>query len=316
VSVFRFAIAPSDLYNYLPRMTLSGKSRHRLADLALLYAAAIWGATFFIVKDSLATIDPIVLVGYRFLMAAGVLAVGLIVTKRPLFLYWKESVQLGIILWVLYITQTVGLQYTTASNSGFITGLFVAFVPFFMLMMDRKTRLLPQMPAVVISLFGLWLLTGGLTDINQGDWLTLLAAMAYAGHLLYVDRFVKQGLDVYVLSFQQFLFVGVLSLVTAAIFGLPFVPSSASAFGYVTFLALLPTLSAFVLQLIAQKIVPPIRVSLILALEPVFAALFAWTLGGEQFILRRAMGGLLIFVAMILSDLPAFLERRKTASTS
>lgn len=297
-------------------MVLSEKARHRLSDLALLYAAAIWGATFFIVKDSLATIDPVVLVGYRFLMAAAVLAIGLKIAKRPLFLYWKESTQLGVILWILYITQTVGLQYTTASNSGFITGLFVAFVPFFTLLLNRKARIIPQMPAVLLSLVGLWLLTGGLTDVNRGDWLTLLAAMAYAGHLLYVDRFVKQGLDVFILSFQQFLFVGALSLITAAIFGLPFVPARASAFGYVAFLALLPTLSAFVLQLIAQKIVPPIRVSLILALEPVFAALFAWTLGGEEFILRRALGGSLIFVAMLLSDLPALLDRLRSARDS
>ena len=294
-------------------MNLSDRRKSRLSDLALFYAAAIWGATFFIVKDSLATIDPVVLVGYRFLLAALVLGVGLKIAKRPLFLYWKQSIQLGIILWALYISQTIGLKYTTASNSGFITGLFVAFVPFFMLLLNRKARILPQMPAVVISLLGLWLLTGGLTDTNKGDWLTLIAAMTYAGHLLYVDRFVKQGLDVYVLSFQQFLFVGVLSLLTAAVFRLPFVPSSTDAIGYVCFLAFLPTLSAFVLQLIAQKIVPPIRVSLILALEPVFAALFAWTLGGEIFILRRALGGSLIFVAMILSDLPAFLDRRRNA---
>ena len=294
-------------------MNLTDSRRSSLADLALLYAAAIWGATFFVVKDSLATIDPVVLVGYRFLLAAAVLAIGLKITKRPLFLYWKESVQLGIILWILYITQTVGLKYTTASNSGFITGLFVAFVPFFTIMMNRHARILSQMPAVTISLLGLWLLTGGLTDINIGDWLTMICAMAYAGHLLYVDRFVKQGLDVYILSFQQFLFVGLLSLLAAAVFRLPLVPTSTDAVSYVVFLALLPTLSAFVLQLIAQKVVPPIRVSLILALEPVFAALFAWTLGGEIFILRRALGGLLIFVAMILSDLPAFLDRhRKT----
>jgi len=294
-------------------MNLTDRRKSRLADIALLYAAAIWGATFFVVKDSLATIDPVVLVGYRFLLAAAVLAIGLKIAKRPLFLYWKESTFLGIILWGLYISQTIGLKYTTASNSGFITGLFVAFVPFFTLMMNRKTRILPQMPAVLLSLLGLWLLTGGLTDINRGDWLTLIAAMTYAGHLLYVDRFVKQGLDVYILSFQQFLFVGLLSLLTAAVFRLPFVPTSTDAIGYVVFLALLPTLSAFVLQLIAQKVVPPIRVSLILALEPVFAALFAWTLGGEIFIPRRALGGLLIFVAMVLSDLPAFLDRRRKA---
>ena len=290
-------------------MNLTERKKSRLADVALLYAAAIWGATFFVVKDSLATIDPVVLVGYRFLLAAAVLAIGLKIAKRPLFLYWKASVQLGIILWILYITQTVGLKYTTASNSGFITGLFVAFVPFFIIIMNRHGRILSQMPAVLLSLIGLWLLTGGLTDINKGDWLTVICAMAYAGHLLYVDRFVKQGLDVYILSFQQFLFVGLLSLLTAAVFRLPLVPSSTDAVGYVLFLALLPTLSAFVLQLIAQKVVLPIRVSLILALEPVFAALFAWTLGGEAFILRRALGGSLIFVAMILSDLPAFLDR-------
>ncbi len=293
-------------------MSLPHRQKSRLSDLALLYAAAIWGATFFIVKDSLKTIDPVVLVGYRFLLAAAVLAIGLKIAKRPLFLYWKESTLLGIILWGLYISQTIGLKYTTASNSGFITGLFVAFVPFFTLMLNRRARIMAQMPAVLISLFGLWLLTGGLTDVNRGDWLTLIAAMTYAWHLLYVDRFVKQGLDVYILSFQQFLFVGALSLITAAIFRLPFVPSSTDAYGYVAFLAILPTLSAFVLQLIAQKIVPPIRVSLILALEPVFAALFAWTLGGETFILRRALGGLLIFVAMVLSDLPAFIDRRRS----
>jgi drug/metabolite transporter (DMT)-like permease len=87
-------------------MNLTDRKKSRLADIALLYAAAIWGATFFVVKESLATINPVVLVGYRFLLAAAVLAIGLKITKRPLFLYWKESIQLGIILWILYITQT------------------------------------------------------------------------------------------------------------------------------------------------------------------------------------------------------------------
>lgn len=285
-------------------MNLSLRRRKLFADLGLLYSAAIWGATFFIVKDSLAGIDPIVMVGYRFLIAAMVLAVGLVWSGKSLTANWRPSLFLGVILWGLYASQTVGLKYTTASNSGFITGMFVAFVPLFMLLMNRKALNLWQLPAVLVSLGGLWLLTGGLHDINRGDSLTLISAMTYAGHLLYVDRYVKRGLDPYIMSFQQFLFVGAFSLLTAVVFGLPFSITTTGTFGRVLFLAFFPTLTAFVIQLLAQKIVLPVRVALILALEPVFAAIFAWTLGGEVFILRRALGGLLIVIAMILSELP------------
>ena len=117
-----------------------------LAEFGLLYATAIWGATFFIVKDSLASVDAVVMVGYRFLLAAAVLAVGLKIARKPLFLYWKPSLILGIILWSLYISQTIGLKYTTASNSGFITGLFVAFVPVFTYLLNRKALFLPLLP--------------------------------------------------------------------------------------------------------------------------------------------------------------------------
>jgi drug/metabolite transporter (DMT)-like permease len=285
-------------------MNRSTRQKHFFADLGLLYAAAIWGATFFIVKESLAGIDPIVMVGYRFLIAALALAIGLIWSGKSLIANWKPSLFLGVILWGLYASQTVGLKYTTASNSGFITGMFVAFVPLFMFFLNRKSLNLWQLPAVLVSLAGLWLLTGGLHDINRGDSLTLISAMTYAGHLLYVDRYVKQGLDPYIMSFQQFLFVGAFSLLTAAVFGLPFGITSTGTYSRVLFLALFPTLSAFVIQLLAQKIVLPVRVALILALEPVFAAIFAWTLGGEIFIARRALGGLLIVIAMILSELP------------
>ncbi|MBU2624308.1 MAG: DMT family transporter, partial [candidate division Zixibacteria bacterium] len=87
-------------------------------------------------------------------------------------------------------------------------------------------------------------------------------------------------------------------------FQLPFGIGTTETAIAVLFLALLPTLSAFVIQMVAQKIVPPVRVSLIFALEPVFAALFAWTVGGEEFSTYRAIGGLLIVAAMIVSAIP------------
>jgi drug/metabolite transporter (DMT)-like permease len=134
--------------------------------------------------------------------------------------------------------------------------------------------------------------------------LTLITAMTYALHVLYADKYMKSGVDAYVISCQQFLIVGVLSLISALIFDLPLGIGTTSAGLIVLFLAIFPTLSAFVIQMVAQKITAPLRVSLIFAFEPVFAGLFAWTLGDEAFEMRRAAGGLLIFVALVLSGLP------------
>jgi len=294
----RFFIYPLSM-NDIPKL------KKRLSEAGLLYAAAIWGSTFFIVKDSLNLVDPVILVGYRFTLAAILLGGYCLIAKKQLLVGWGKGIILGIFLWLLYIPQTIGLSITTASNSGFITGLFVAFVPIFSLLIFKRKPSTLSLIATVISLAGLWTLTGGMTDINNGDLLTLLAAMTYAIHILYVDKYLKQGYDPAVLCFQQFLFVGLVSLIVGAIFKLPFTPGNLKTITVILFLTLFPTLSAFAIQMVAQKFTSPLRVSLIFALEPVFAAVFAWTLGNEQVIMRRALGGLLIFAAMLISSIPA-----------
>ena len=282
---------------------IQNKYKRRLADLGMLYAAAIWGSTFFVVKSILNDVDPVILVGYRFLMAGSILLVILKLKGRAVLSGFGRAAWLGFLLWMLYIPQTIGLKYTTAANSGFITGLFVAFVPFFLLTIFRRRPTVMESIASGISLIGLWVLTGGLVDINTGDLLTLIAAVTYALHLLYSDKCMKAGIDPYIISCQQFLVVGILSIVTALIFDLPFGVASSGAVWMILFLTIFPTLLAFVFQMMAQKIASPLRVSLIFALEPVFAGLFAWTLGGEPLVSHRALGGLLIFMALIVSGL-------------
>jgi len=279
------------------------KTKRRLADFGLFYASAIWGSTFFLVKAALADIDPVVMVAYRFLLAGSILLVFLLVTGRRVLEGIGRAVWLSIILWSLYIPQTVGLGITTASNSGFITGLFVAFVPLLLRLVFKRKPSSMEVIASVVALVGLWILTGGLTVINTGDMLTLVAAVAYALHLLYSDKYMKDGMDPWIISCQQFLLVGAYSLLAALFFGLPLSVRSLEAGSIVVFLALFPTLSAFTIQMVAQKITSPLRVSLIFALEPVFAGVFAWTVGGEQFVLRGAVGGLFIFAALILSGI-------------
>lgn len=276
-------------------------AKNLLADLGLVYASAIWGSTFIMVKSSLAALDPVALVAYRFLFAALLMGVYLAWRRKPLFSNFIPGLVLGIVLLFLYIPQTIGLKYTTAANSGFITGLFVAFVPPLSILIPKEKPRLDQWVAVSVSLVGLWLVTGGVKAVNIGDLITLAAAFTYTLHIMLTDRYAQGMEDNQQFVFQQFLVVGVFSLLAAVLLDLPLTIPDLNSAGVILFLGLFPTLSAYLIQIKAQAISSPLKVALIFALEPVFAAIFAWTLGGETFHPLNALGGLLIFAAVIIS---------------
>jgi drug/metabolite transporter (DMT)-like permease len=273
-----------------------------LFELGLVYCAAVWGATFFMVKDALAGVDPVAMVAQRFLLSALLLAPWAL-TRAARFKHLKESFILAVLLFLLYVSQTIGLVYTSASNSGFITGLFVIFVPLFLLLFFGKPPTPVQWGSSLLALGGLWLLTGGIKSANFGDGITLIAAATYAGHLLATDKFVRADADALILAFHQFWMTGLLAALFALATGRSFAVGSTRAAGTIVFLAVVPTLSAFFIQMKAQKTVAPVKVSLIFSLEPVFAALFAWTVGGEAFAPARAAGGALIVAAMMAGEL-------------
>ncbi len=275
-------------------------------QLGLVYCAAVWGATFYMVKDALAGVDPVALVGYRFVLSAALLGPWVVrrsgrggFSRRML----QDAAMLSGLLLALYVSQTVGLRWTSASNSGFITGLFVLFVPALMLLFRAEAPTLSQKAAVGLSVLGLWLLTGGLRGINRGDALTLISALTYAGHLLLTDHCVRAKHDTVWLAFHQFWMTGAAALFCCGAASLPLGVRGGGTAGVIVFLAIVPTLSAFFLQMHAQRHVEAMRVSLIFSLEPVFAALFAWTLGGELFRPIGAAGGALIVAAMAVSEL-------------
>ncbi len=282
-------------------------------DLGLVYCAAVWGSTFYIVKDALAGVDPVAMVAHRFLLAALLLAPWAL-SRRAAGRHLKESFLLAVLLFALYATQTVGLGYTSAANSGFITGLFVIFVPLFLLVFMRQPPTKVQWGSSALALAGLWLLTGGVKSVNFGDVITLVAAATYAGHLLVTDRYVRADADAVVLAFHQFWMCGLMALIWCLASGRPLGVATESAARIIMFLAVAPTLSAFFIQMYAQKTVAPVKVSLIFSLEPVFAAVFAWTVGGERFVPGAAAGGLLIVSAMMageVSKLDLLKGRRK-----
>lgn len=285
-----------------------------LAQAGLLYSAAIWGSTFFLVKNALNHISPLALIAYRFLIAAFLMFIFLKVMKKKVFRDLGKGFVLGIILWMIYFPQTLGLKFTTASNSGFITGLFILFVPIAGWFLFRRIPEINKIISVVLALAGLWILTGGPGKINYGDTLTLLTAVAYALHILYVGKYMANGADPYILTFQQFFFVGMFSLTGALLTGGGLKWSSDSVWWIIVFLAVFPTMSAFLIQMVSQRFTSPLKVAIIFSMEPVFAAIFAWTIGGEEFALHRGIGGLIIVAAILISEIPV--RRRSTPSES
>jgi drug/metabolite transporter (DMT)-like permease len=186
--------------------------------------------------------------------------------------------------------------------------LFVAFTPLLAPFFKRRPGW-NEWLAVAVSLAGLLLLTGGTTRLNWGDLITLLAALTYALHVLLTDRLADDTINPFRLIFQQFLVIFLCSLMMALIFDLPLGVGSMNAWWVVIFLAIFPTASGFVIQLWGQRVVPPTRTALIFALEPVFAAMFAWTVGGEVVTVNKTLGGLLIVGAMMISTAPPRFKR-------
>ena len=270
----------------------------------LLISTSIWGSTFFIIKDTVTAINPVTLVAYRFSLAALIYAIIVLIKKENLWAHAKHGFVLGVFVWIIYLSQTLGLQYTTASNSGYITGLFIVFVPLFNLMLFGKKAKVLQLVALCIALVGLWFLTGGLKTINPGDVITLISATVISLNILFIDKFVKEKKSVAVLGFQQFLTTAVLSFITALFFHLPLVIPNTNSLFPIIYLALFGSAIAQGLQLLCQKHLQALTSSLLLSTEPVFAAIFAWTFGNELFIPAKAIGGFFVLAAIFMSELP------------
>lgn len=285
-------------------------SRTKLwSDIGLFYCAAIWGSTFIVTKGALDSVDPVVMVGIRFLISAALL-LPWVLRKPGKTRFMKQGFFLALFLASLYLTQTCGLVYTTASNSGFITGLFIIFIPVFLFLFRREKPTRLQGASALLAMAGMWLLTGGIRGFNVGDALTLVAAASYSVHLIITDKYVKAEVDTLLLVFHQFWMVGALSFGLAFLRGASWEVASVNAWGVIVFLAVFPTLTAFFIQMLAQRHADPFKVGIIFTLEPVFAAIFAWTWGGEEFVWAKAGGGLLIVSGMIIGELSKFNFRR------
>ncbi len=278
--------------------------RQLQADLALLAVTVIWGSTFVITKNALVQVAPFTFLAVRFGLAT--LVVGAIFATRLVAAPRRELAAgslVGAFLFAGYAFQTVGLQYTTAAKSGFITGLAVVIVPFAALLVLRQRPGRGAMAGVLLATAGLALLTlrGDLT-LAYGDLITLGCVFAFALQIVFVGRFAPR-VAVASLTTAQLATVTVASVAFALAAEQPTLYLPTEVWAAAAFLALAGTALAFIVQSMAQRFTSATHTALIFAAEPVFALFFAVLLAGERLGARALLGCALMLAGMLVAEL-------------
>ena len=284
------------------------------ADLALILVTIFWGAGFPATKIALQTMTPYYHIGIRFAVAS--LLLSLLFYKKLRSLnksLIKPALILSSLLFATYAFQTVGIQYTTASKSGFFSGLAVLIVPLFSIFYLKTKLELKTIISVATATLGLFLLsyTGSDFNFNIGDFLTILCSICYAWQLLFTGTYVQKH-DATLLAIVQLFFVSLYGMAFAVI--LEPIPANMSvpSFWSLMFSAVFCTAFAFWMQTTAQKFTAASHIALIFTMEPVFGALTSFLLLNEVLGARGIIGGILIVSAMIISEF----QWAKSQSTS
>lgn len=274
-------------------------------EFSLIAVTAVWGATFTVVQDAVERVPPFLYLALRFAVAAA--ALGAFGAFRGLRRdEARAGVLIGLALFGGYAFQTVGLQYTTPSNAGFITGLFVVFTPLLASLVLRTPPVRATMLAVVLATAGLVLLAmpEGFR-LGRGDGLVLLCAVSFAAHIVLLGR-LAPGASALRLAGVQVATATVLCVAWSGLAEHRAPPGGdVTVWFAVGLTGLLATAAAFLVQTRAQQIIPPTRTAVILTAEPVFAGVFGYVLAGDRLGARGYAGAVLIVAGILAAELLA-----------
>ncbi len=273
----------------------------RAALVAMVAVTAVWGSTFLVVQDAVDRMPVTDFLTWRF----GIATLAM-VALRPGSVRAlpgrgrRTGGLLGLALTAGYLLQTLGLQTTPASVSGFLTGLFVVFTPLLGALLLRARVPASAWLAVALATVGLGLISLHGFSIGSGELLTVGCAAAFAVHIVGLGQWAT-AYDAYALAVPQLATTTVLCAVVAVPGGLA-VPPDGGVWAALVLTALLATAVAFVVQTWAQQRLSPTRTAVVMTMEPVFALLFGVGLGGDRLGWRGLTGGALVLVAMLLVE--------------
>jgi drug/metabolite transporter (DMT)-like permease len=286
-------------------MTKRGQRKDLGASGLLLLAAAIWGFGFVAQRVGMAHVGPLLFNGVRFLLGGLVLVPILLLRRAPRSSRDPRAVlgllASGLVLALAANLQQFGLVSTEAGKAGFITGLYVVFVPIFGIL--RGQRIAWSMAvAVPLSVAGLYLLSiAGPLGMTSGDLWILLGALVWAVHVQLIGWLVERR-DAIEIAWVQFSICGLVSLLGSLFFERISVAGLAAASGAIAYSGVLSVGVAFTLQAMGQRRVDPSRAGVLLSLEAAFAILGGWMVLGEHLSTRALVGCGLMLAAMVLAQ--------------
>lgn len=280
---------------------------HRPANLALAGAAALWGLSFAVVKDAYADASPILFLAVRFALASALLPLfawqGLVKT-RPSRRTLQGGTLVGLVVGCGMVAQMLGLRYSTAANTGFLTSLYIVLVPFVGWAVYRS-RISPQeWIAACLGTLGIALMSidPRTLQVAAGDWFTIFSALLFSFQVVLVKRFSEEGQSAWIAFLQIFGTFAVAALAVASGIEALAWQNSPRLWLALGFLVIGATVVAFLLQSWGQRYTSATRAALIFGTEPLFAAIASTLWLGETWNERKLLGAALILVAVAAAE--------------
>ncbi|WP_417583032.1 DMT family transporter [Pelagibacterium sp.] len=280
-----------------------------LALTCLLLATAIWGFAFIAQKSAMDAMGPLTFTGARFLLG-GLLILPLALrenNRQPVALTARQWALIAFLSFNFFagaILQQYGLLFTTVTNSGFLTGLYILLVPMILLFVFRQPPHKVIWLGVPVALIGLFLLNGARLDrLNTGDGLVIFSAVFWALHVLLLGYLARETARPIFISSMSFLIAGALGTIGAFAVEVPTISALSAGWMEILYAGALSTAVGFTLQAIGQQHVPPANAAIILSAESLFAAIGGALILGERLQSIGYFGVALIFAAVLLVEL-------------
>ena len=285
--------------------------------ICLLITAVIWGSSFVAQSIGMQSIDAFTFTGIRTTLGViFLLPFTLIINKG--FDFSRKTLRAGLILGIVFSFaqnfQQFAFYYSTSGKIAFITAFYMFFVPLFSVIFLRKKIAVLTWASILLGLVGLFLLCidpSDMTSINTGDILALICAVFYAVQIMLIDKFLEDGVNGIQLSFMQFAVAAVLSVIAMFIFEKPILADIKTAAPSLLYSGIMSCGIAYTLQIVGQKNASPVVASLLMCLESVFAVITASIILHENMQPREMAGCLIMFAAIIISQVSETLSAKK-----
>ena len=259
----------------------------------------MWGSSYIFMKTATNELNTVEIVSLRFIIASIILSIlffkSILKINLKTFIY---GFLLGLLLFIIFILATKGVEYISPSQAAFLVSLTTIFVPLQLLLVKRQRLTRKKILAILLSLTGVSLLTlkSGFHSFNIGHLFCLISGFLYATHIIFTDYLSKKH-NAFHLGILQVIFAGVCGAVASiALDGAIVLPNSRTTWVSILFLAIVCSALGFVLQPIAQKYTHAIDMGLIFSLEPVFTSIFSVIMLRELLSSQEIIGGVLILL--------------------